>query len=166
MKKFYHYYCKVEVFVCSIGFISIVALVFVSALARGLRHPIQWTVDISQLLLAWVSFLGADIAWRHGQILGLDIITKRFSPKNRNLVELIILLVILAALIIFIIFGFILAKGNWERAMQVVRMSYSFVTLSLPAASISMSVSTIIKIAERIRNFKKPFGGEEAGGIK
>ncbi|MDR2143655.1 MAG: TRAP transporter small permease [Treponema sp.] len=154
MKKLYQYYCKFEVLVCGIFFISIVVLVFVSALGRGLRHPIQWTVDISQLLLAWVSFLGADIAWRHGQILGLDIITKNFPLKMQKFVELVVLSVILAALIVFIIYGIQLAKSNWKRAMQVVRMSYSFVTLSLPVASVSMSVSTIIKIVERVRDFK------------
>jgi TRAP-type C4-dicarboxylate transport system permease small subunit len=156
MKKIYQYYCKFEVFICSVGFFSIVVLVFVSAISRGLKYPIQWTVDISQLLLAWVSFLGADVAWRHGQILGLDLITKNFPLKMRRLVELTVLLVILVALIIFILYGIQLAKSNWKRAMQVVRMSYSIVTLSLPIASVSMSVSTMIKIVERIRNFNKP----------
>jgi TRAP-type C4-dicarboxylate transport system permease small subunit len=156
MKKIYQYYCKVEVFVCAVGFFSIVVLVFASAIARGLRHPIQWTVDISQLLLAWVSFLGADVAWRHGQILGLDLITKNFPLKIRRVAELIVLLVILTALVVFIRYGIQLAKSNWKRAMQVVRMSYSFVTLSLPVASVSMSVSTIIKIVEQIRDFNKP----------
>lgn len=156
MKKIYQYYCKFEVFICGVGFISIVALVFISALARGFRHPIQWTVDVSQLLLAWVSFLGADVAWRHGQILGLDLITRRLPFKARRLIELFILLVILIALVIFIRYGIQLAKSNWKRTMQIVRMSYSFVTLSLPVASISMSVSTIIKIVKRIRDFNKP----------
>jgi TRAP-type C4-dicarboxylate transport system permease small subunit len=156
MKKIYQYYCKGEVFVCAVGFMSIVVLVFVSAIARSLRNPIQWTVDISQLLLAWVSFLGADVAWRHGQILGLDLITKHLPPRIRKISELLVLLVILTALIVFIIYGIQLAMSNWKRAMQVVRMSYSFVTLSLPVAAISMSVSTIIKIVERAGNFNKP----------
>jgi TRAP-type C4-dicarboxylate transport system permease small subunit len=163
MRKLYQYYCKFEVLVCAIGLASIVVLVFVSAIARGLRYPIQWTVDISQLLLAWVSFLGADVAWRHGQIMGLQLITKRFPLKMRRIVELIVLLAILTALIVFIIYGLMLAKSNWKRAMQVVRMSYSFVTLSLPVASISMSVSTIIKIVERIRDFNKPPAAEKQG---
>jgi TRAP-type C4-dicarboxylate transport system permease small subunit len=156
MKKIYQYYCKAEVFICAVGFSAIVVLVFASAISRGLRHPIQWTVDISQLLLAWVSFLGADIAWRHGQILGLDLITRSFPLKIRRVAELVVLLVMLTALIVFIRYGIQLARSNWKRAMQVVRMSYSFVTLSLPVASVSMAVSTIIKIVERIRDFNKP----------
>jgi TRAP-type C4-dicarboxylate transport system permease small subunit len=141
-----------------------VVLVFASAIARGMRHPIQWTVDISQLLLAWVSFLGADVAWRHNQILGLDLITKNLPLKIRRVVELIVLLVILTALIIFIIYGIRLAQSNWKRAMQVVRMSYSFVTLSLPVASVSMSISTIIKIVERVRDFNKPLDPDKREG--
>jgi TRAP-type C4-dicarboxylate transport system permease small subunit len=158
MKKFYKYYCEFEKVVCGTGFIAIVVLVFLSAIARGLRNPLQWSIDIAMLLLAWVSFLGADIAWRRGQLLGIDLLTRRLPGKIQKLVELIILGTILAALIIFVIFGFILAKSNWRRSMQVVRMSYSFVTLSLPVVSISMAVSTFIKIVDRIKTFGKDAG--------
>ncbi|MDR3193427.1 MAG: TRAP transporter small permease [Treponema sp.] len=153
MKKLYACYCKVEEIICGTGFVSIVALVFISAIARGIRYPLQWSIDISQLLLAWVSFLGADIAWRYGQLLGIDLVTKRLPEKLRKILELLILFLVTASLIILVIFGFRLAKSNWARSMQVVRMSYSFVTLSLPVVSISMTISTLIKIYQRIRNF-------------
>ncbi|MDR1574449.1 MAG: TRAP transporter small permease [Treponema sp.] len=158
MKKFYEYYCKFEKIVCGTGFITIVVLVFLSAIARSLKNPLQWSIDISMLLLAWVSFLGADIAWRRGQLLGIDLLTRNLPIKAQKLVDLCILTLILASLIIFIIFGFMLAKSNWRRSMQVVRMSYSFVTLSLPVVSISMSVSTLIKIVGRVKNFGKDAG--------
>jgi TRAP-type C4-dicarboxylate transport system permease small subunit len=153
MKKLYAYYCKVETVICGTGFVTIVALVFISAIARGLKYPLQWSIDISQLLLAWVSLMGADIAWRHGQLPGIDLLTKHLPKAIQKIVELLILFLILTALIVFVVYGFTLAKSNWKRSMQVVRMSYSFVTLSLPVVSISMSVSTILKIIDRIKNF-------------
>jgi TRAP-type C4-dicarboxylate transport system permease small subunit len=155
MKKLYGYYCKCEEFICGTFFVAIIALVFASAIARGLKHPLQWSIDISQLLLAWVSFIGADVAWRYGQLLGIDLLTKHLPGKAQKIVEFIILVLLLITLIIFIIYGFRLAKSNWRRAMQVVRMSYSFVTLSLPVVSISMSITTLKKILERIRDFNK-----------
>ncbi|MDR2433608.1 MAG: TRAP transporter small permease subunit, partial [Treponema sp.] len=84
MKKLYAYYCKAEEIITGIGFVTIIVLVFSSAIARGLKNPIQWTVDISQLLLAWVSFFGADVAWRHSQILGLDLFTKNLPIRLRK----------------------------------------------------------------------------------
>jgi TRAP-type C4-dicarboxylate transport system permease small subunit len=72
--------------------------------------------------------------------------------------ELVVLIIIFIALIIFIRFGLELAKANWKRTMQVVRMSCGFVTLSLPVVSISMSVSTLIKIVDRVKNFGKGAG--------
>jgi TRAP-type C4-dicarboxylate transport system permease small subunit len=165
MKRVYAYYCKAEEIVTGIGFIAIVALVFSSAIARGLKNPIQWTVDISQLLLAWVSFLGADIAWRYSQILGLDLFTRKLPARLRKIIELAVLIIIFIALIIFIKFGLDLARANWKRTMQVVRMSYGFVTLSLPVVSVSFAVSTIVKIVRHIRNFNKPaeIAGDTAG---
>lgn len=168
MKKLYQYYCGFEEIVCGTGFVSIVVLVFISAIARGLKHPLQWSIDISQLLLAWVSFIGADVAWRRGQLLGIDLFTRRLPRRVQSVVELAVLFCILTALILLAFFGFRLAKSNWARAMQVVRISYSFVTLSLPVVSISMSISTVLKIVDRIKNFAAKETGTplEAGGTE
>jgi TRAP-type C4-dicarboxylate transport system permease small subunit len=155
VKKVYGYYCKIEEFFVGLGFFSIVALVFVSALARGLRHPVAWSIDIAQLLLAWVSFFGADCAFRHGQLLGIDLFTRNLPGKLQKLIELIILFLILTALIIFVIFGVMLARSNYSRSMQVIKLSYSFVTLSLPMASLAMSITVIRKIRERILKFNQ-----------
>ena len=39
MKKFYEGFCKVEQFLCNVGFMLMVALVFISSLARGVGRP-------------------------------------------------------------------------------------------------------------------------------
>lgn len=69
MKKFYETFCKVEEALCNIGFVLMIALVFISALARTAGRPLAWSIDVAQLMLCWTTLIGADIAFRHGRFL-------------------------------------------------------------------------------------------------
>ena len=100
MKKLYHILCKAEVIACGIGFMFLISFVFFAAVIRFFNISFSWSIDLAMLLLAWTAFLGADIAWRQGQIIGVDILTKQLPPPIRNIIELVILLIILGALVV------------------------------------------------------------------
>jgi TRAP-type C4-dicarboxylate transport system permease small subunit len=154
MRKLYHAICKLEVIVCGTGFILLVALVFLSAVLRFFRVSQAWNIDMALFLLSWTAFLGADIAWRSGRLVGVDIITSRFPHALRKTVEIIIYSVIFAALVIIVIFGIRLSWTDRIRKFQSIPMPYSLVTLSLVTAAFSMSISTVLKIRRRILSFK------------
>ena len=78
MKKIYRAFCEIEETLCNIGFGAMIALVFISAIARNLKHPLAWSIDVAQLMLCWTTLIGADIAFRHGKFLGLDLLTRHF----------------------------------------------------------------------------------------
>ena len=71
VKKVYNAYCKAEEFLFSFLFAVMVALVFSSAIARGIGKPLAWSLDVAQLLLCWTSLVGADVAFRHDKFIGL-----------------------------------------------------------------------------------------------
>ena len=54
MKKLYHGFCWIEETLCNIGFGAMIALVFISAIARNLGRPLAWSIDVAQLMLCWV----------------------------------------------------------------------------------------------------------------
>lgn len=148
MKKLYRNFCKIEEFISCAFFFSMVLLVFLSAIARLLQHPLVWSIDVSQLLLAWTAFLGADVAFRRGKLVGLDLFTRKLPEKLQDVLILINQILILVAFIIFIIYGFRLSMDSWKRAFQTLPISYSFVTLSLPVSSIFMAITDVLKIRE------------------
>lgn len=69
MKKIYEKFCWLEETICCLGFLVMIALVFLSAVARTVGHPLAWSIDVSQLLLCWTTLIGADIAFRHKKFL-------------------------------------------------------------------------------------------------
>ncbi len=161
MKKIYDFFCKAETAVCGVGFILLVILVFGSAILRFFRMSMAWNIDLAMLLLAWSSFLGADIAWRKGQLIGIDLVTRYFPKTIQKLVMILIYAVILAVAVIICVYGVRLAWTERLRTFQSLPIPYSLVNLSLVVATFSMSISTIGKIKNCIVHFNKEYEGGE-----
>jgi TRAP-type C4-dicarboxylate transport system permease small subunit len=155
MRKVYRFFCKAEVIICGIGFIVLVAFVFMSAILRFFRVSMSWNIDLAMLLLAWTAFLGADIAWRSGQLVGIDLVTRRLPPSLQKTVEILIYIVIFCALVLIAVFGIRLAVSERLRTYQSIPIPYSLVTLSIVVAAISMMLSTILKIRRAVIRFNK-----------
>lgn len=153
MKKFYEYFCKAETLICGIGFIFLVIFVFISAILRFMRVSMSWNIDLAMLLLAWTSFLGADIAWRSGQLIGIDIVTRYFPKKMQKAILLLIYAIILCVTVVICIYGARLVWTERLRTYQSMPIPYSLVSLSLVVATFSMSISTIGKIKDCIQHF-------------
>ncbi|MDR1400508.1 MAG: TRAP transporter small permease subunit [Treponema sp.] len=155
MRKIYHALCKAELAICGVAFMFLVFFVFISAILRFFRLSMSWNIDLAMFLLAWTAFLGADMAWRAGQLVGVDLITRQFPIKVQKVITIALYLIIMAALIVIAIFGIRLALVERIRTYQSIPIPYSFMTISLVVAAMSMVLSTILKIKRCIINFNK-----------
>lgn len=124
----------------------LVGLVFLSAILRFLRFSVSWNIDLSMLLLAWTAFLGADVAWRDGQIIGVNLLTRNLPKALQLVIKLLIDIIILAALVIMVVYGTRLAWSERIATYQSMPIPYSLVTISLVVASLSMIFTAIQKI--------------------
>jgi TRAP-type C4-dicarboxylate transport system permease small subunit len=110
---------------------------------------------MAMLLLAWTAFLGADIAYRSGQLVGIDLLTRNLPKKIQICVEILIFLIIACALAAIIYFGIRLAAMEWIRQYQSMPIPYSLVTVSIAFAAVSMVFSTFLKIRRCILKFNQ-----------
>ncbi|MDR2501614.1 MAG: TRAP transporter small permease subunit [Treponema sp.] len=153
MKKLYHALCKAEAALCGAGFVLLVALIFLSAILRFFKVSMSWNTDLALFLLAWTAFLGADIAWRSGQLVGVDLITRKLPKMAQKIVTLAVYLIVLAALVVIVIFGLKLAWMERLRTYQSIPVPFSLVIISLVCAAFSMCLSTALKIRRVILDF-------------
>ncbi len=160
MKKLYEGFCKAEVAVCGVGFVFLIIFVFASAILRFMRISLSWNIDLAMLLLAWTAFLGADIAWRSGQLIGIDLVTRYLPKKIQKAILILVYALILCVTVVICIYGARLAWVERLRTYQSMPIPYSLVTLSLVVATFSMSISTVGKIVNCIRFFNKEEKGE------
>ncbi|MDR2772884.1 MAG: TRAP transporter small permease subunit [Elusimicrobiota bacterium] len=155
MKRIYGIFCTAEEIVCGTTLVAIVILVFSSVIFRMLRLTMSWNIDVAMLLLAWTSFLGADCAYRRGQLVGIDIITRSLPKKLAKIIAIAVFIIILIALAFFAYYGFRLAISDSGRTYSSLPISFSWATVSLPLTAVSMIVSTLIKINQCIKGFNQ-----------
>ena len=153
MRKLYHALCRIEIAVCGVGFVMLVILIFLSAILRFFSVSMSWNSDLALFLLAWTAFLGADIAWRSGQLVGVDLVTRKLPKKAQKIITLAIYLIVLAALVVIVVFGLRLAWVDRLRKYQSIPIPFSLVTISLVTAALSMCLSTALKIRRVILDF-------------
>lgn len=154
MKFLYNKICRLEEVICGLGLFSIVVLVFLSAGFRIFNHPIQWSMDLSQLIFAWVAFTGMDIAMRAGGVMGLDLLTKKLDKKIRNIINIFMNFILICFLISLIVYGFKLSFESWSRTYQTLGISYSWATLSLPVCSIFMVMNLVVNSFQIIKQLR------------
>ncbi len=135
---------------CGAGLLGLVFLILLSAFFRAIRASMSWYNDLAMLLLAWTAFLGADVAWRSGQIIGVNLLIRRFPRFLQKIIELIIYIIILGALVLMVIYGIRLTWSERLERFQSMPIPYALVTISLVVASFSMVFSTIGKIRKAI----------------
>ena len=153
MKKFYEKFCKAEVAVASICLITCVSVIFISALLRVIGHPINWATDLSLLLFTWSTFMGADIAFRAGKLVNVDILANMLPDCMRKWNKIVIYSVCLIFLCALVYLGLIQSVKTWHRSFNGISwLSYTWVTLSVPVCCQSMVVTTLLKIRDTVKN--------------
>lgn len=150
MKKLYEKLCKIEEYFCAAGLLFLVFFILLSALLRAFKVSQSWYIDLAMLVFAWTAFLGADVAWRKGQILGVDLFTRTLPKVGQRIIELVIYLIILATLAVIFVYGIRLAWTDRLSTYQSMPIPSALVTFSLVVASFSMIFSTIQKIVNTV----------------
>ena len=103
--RFYAGLCRLEMWLASALLMAIATLVFVSAVARTLRHPLNWAVDISMLLFAWLVFIGGDIVVRETNLISVDLFQRLLPPLWRRVLQTAFLLLMMGFLAVLIRYG-------------------------------------------------------------
>ena len=151
MKKVYRAFCKFEEILAMVLLGGLAALVFISALMRTLKHPLNWAQDVALVAFAWLIFFGSDIAVRGSGLIGIDMLVKHFPKKIQKGLDILFKILILIFLGILVYYGIIMTSTGWKRQITALEISYGWVTLAVPTGYFFMIISTIIKLVERIK---------------
>ena len=154
LQKAYRIYCRTEEIIVGLCFSGVVLLTFMNAVLRFFKKPIVTADDICLLLFAWAALLGADVALRYSRLVGMDMFVNKLPPKSQKLLQILVYLIMIAAMLFFIRFGFQLAFRNWARFLNTLPISYGYVTISFPVACILMIFTSFLKIIKVVTNFK------------
>ena len=151
------YLTRVEELVSRTLLALLVLLVFVPAVTRTFDRPIIWSIEIAQLLFAWLAFLGANQAMRAGAHIGVDVLTRNLPPPIRKAVALFNLGLIAAFLATLLWYGIELTFVSAARRFMTTNLSFAFATVAAPLGAALLLLSTLGRVAAVIRG--GPGGG-------
>ncbi|MDX1390900.1 MAG: TRAP transporter small permease [Rheinheimera sp.] len=107
-----------------------------------LNAPSSITEEMSRALLIWIGMIGAAFAYRTGVHLGLDIVTRKFSPAlQRYIAMLLTAAVVLFAVAVMLVGGGNLVALTYElnqiSAALNIKMAYIYIAVPLAGGLIA-----------------------------
>jgi len=163
MKNVYELLCQFEGLAARLTLWSMVVLIFLAGVARLLKTPINWAVDMSTCLFAWSCFLSADVAWRENKLMNVDVLVKLYPERLQRSVKWFNYIVLISFFLYLIIFGLWLSYTTRERTFQgIPGFSYTWVTLSVPVGAFFLLMTAILKMKSDYDQEKKPETSEGA----
>jgi len=163
MKKLYEIVGKAEVTISAFCFATSCLLIFLAAIARTMKHPINWSQDLSLFLFTWSVFLSADVTLRADRLVNIDLLINRFSARARKNILIANFVVILAFLTALFFYGIKLSLFSRRRVFQgIPGFSYSWVTLSVVVGSLLLGVTVFLKLKALILKDKRKIKKSEA----
>lgn len=158
MKKISDIILKVEEVLAGGMLIMISVLVFLSAIARTIGMPINWAQDISLLAFGWLTFIGADIICKSGNLIRIDMISNKLPKPIQKLLTIVFDVCMLLFLLILVVYGFLLVSQSWNRTFNTLKMSYAWCTLAVPVGAALMFPTILGKLWKDIRRPLKEWG--------
>ena len=163
MRALYAFILRLEAFLAGTFLLLMAGLIFSGGIARMMRNPLNWTIDLATCFFAWAAFLCADIAWRNDTLISIDVLTAQLPPRARKAITCCNYLIISAFLIYLIYSGLVLSYVSRARSFQgIPGVSYSWVTMSLPVGGALLLISTLLKFREAVRDDNNPRRPDEA----
>lgn len=152
LKEFEQKLNKAEMLFVCLGLMVLIFTVFAAAVLRFFGIDMSVSTDLAQLVFAWVSFIGADLAMRRDKHMGVDMLISRFSPAVLNAIYLFNYVLILFFLLMAAGYGTHLCIVNAARKYQTLYISYSFATASCPVGCALMAITAVKRIVQYVRN--------------
>jgi TRAP-type C4-dicarboxylate transport system permease small subunit len=143
MSRLYAALIRWEAWIAGAFLLAMVLLIFTGGVARLLGQPQNWTTDAATCLFAWACFLCADIAWRRSSLMSIDLLINLLPRGARRFLGWLNYLIIAVFLVYVIVMGTWLSWISRARSFQgIPEVSYSWVTMSLPAGALLLLITT------------------------
>ena len=151
MKRAYEKFCRFEEKLALVLLAGLAVLVFISALMRTFKHPLNWAQDVALVAFAWLIFIGGDVAVRGSGLIGVDMVVSKLPKSVQKWLDVFYKCLIIAFRCVLVFYGIRMVRQGWSRQIAALGISYGWVTLAVPVGSFLMIISTAISLVKRIK---------------
>jgi TRAP-type transport system small permease protein len=120
--------------VVAIGGVMI-AIVFVNVLFHLFGRDNAWTIELSELLMVWVTFLGGGAAARRNAHMTITEIVDKLSAPARRVADAAIQIASAAVLVLLAWYGMGIVNASWGNELTVLQIPMALQYLALPVGA-------------------------------
>lgn len=150
-KKIQHVEIVLGVLFISLFFITIL----IQVASRYMGFTATWTGEVSTYSFTWAVFLGAGAMTYENKHFAFDSLKERLSPRNKEIVNIIISLIVLSFTVSILVFGVIITRKFWNYRwidLPMIKMGYTWLCLPILGATTSIyTVNRILMTIKRLR---------------
>lgn len=130
---------------------AIVLLVTVAALARAAGHPVIWSVEVAQLLFAWLAVIAADLALQGDRHFRLALLDGAIPPRLARPVEILRLLVLVLLLAYLLVHALRNAGLQHAQLVGSIQFRASLIHAAMVAGLLLMLRTLAVRILALLR---------------
>ncbi|MDP3177492.1 MAG: TRAP transporter small permease [Spirochaetaceae bacterium] len=137
--------------------VSIIVGLMVVNIALGvffryvLSNSLPWTEELGRYLMVWAGFLGATLAMRDNEHVGLTAFSDRLPPRAKKIVETIVRMIVLAFLVTILFTSF-----RHLESLSIQRSSALELPMVVPYSSVTVGV--LLMAIENVACIFRSFG--------
>ncbi len=121
--------------IVAIGAVMVI-LVFFNVMSHLVGKDVAATIEVCELLMVWVTFLGGAAAARRGAHMTITELLDKLEPGARRWADLVIAGVSAVMLGLLSWYGCIITASAWTNRLTVLDIPMSFEYVALPVASL------------------------------
>lgn len=133
--------------IATISLVIMVMTAFAQVIFRYLlSSPIGWAEELIRYAAVWMTFIGASVALRRGELVAVEFLTSRLAGLSKRISFILAHACVICFMIVLIKNGFDLFRFALETQQKTpaLQLPIAYAYLSLPVGGIAMLVQELV----------------------
>ncbi len=129
--------------------IAIAIILFAQVVARYLGASLSWSEEVGRYLLITITFLGATVAYKRANFIGLTGFGAKLGPIVEHAIVRLLQLLTLACFGLITWFGAFYTFNSWEQTSTAVQMPMSIPLSVIPLSGVVFLLHVLADMTKR-----------------
>lgn len=129
--------------------IAIAIILFIQVLARYLGSSLSWSEEVGRYLLITITFLGATVAYKRANFIGLTGFGAKLGPVVEQAIVRLLQVLTLLCFGLITWFGALYTVNSWEQNSTAVQMPMSIPLSVIPLSGVVFLLHVLADMTKR-----------------
>ena len=128
----------------------LVIMTIAAVIMRYCFHmPLQWTEEVSGLLMIWVVMFGAVVAERDNTHLSIPFLPAALTSRGQRILAFLVSLMSIILLVVMAWSAWKLAAGTAFKTTQILKISWFWIDIAVTVGAIGVACFTALQLIKK-----------------